>query len=81
MKSNQTHKWTGWAFAQTDDEEEWNGPCDTREAAIEEAWDYYGEVESIAVARCRDVLPTDVDADEDWDFIVSERRETVMAES
>ena len=64
-------KQIGWAFAQSDDEENWNGPCDTREAAIEEAWDYYGDEQSIAVAPC---YPSD---DEDFDFVVHEDRETI----
>lgn len=64
----------GWAFAQADDEEDWTGPCDTREAAIEEAWDYYGDEQSIAVAPCYKPGPDD---DDDWDFVVRGHRETI----
>lgn len=64
----------GWAFAQADDEENWTGPCETREAAIEEAWDYYGDEQSIAVAPCYKPGPDD---DDDWDFVVRGHRETI----
>lgn len=66
--------WLGWAFAQSDDDEDWTGPCDTREAAIEEAFDYYGDEQSIAVAPCYKPGPDD---DDDWDFVVRGRRETI----
>lgn len=81
MKTMKT-KQIGWAFAQADDEEDWQGPCDTREAAIEEAWDYYGDEGSIAVAPCYEPGPNESGPDgEKWDFVVRGNRETIEPDS
>lgn len=70
-------KQLGWAFARDKDAEDWHGIHPTRDTAIAAAWDYYGDVESIAVAPCHEPPP---DAgEEEWDFAVSDRRETIQA--
>jgi hypothetical protein len=68
----------GWAFAETEDEEQWTGPFDTREDAIVEARNYFGDEDSVAVARC--YVPSQDEAamfDEPIDFIIRGNRETI----
>lgn len=70
----------GWAFAETDDEEQWTGPFDTRQDAIDEAL-IATDWETFCVAKC--FHPTNGEReyfDDDIDFVIRGKIETLNAE-
>ncbi len=74
---------SGWAFASSQDAEQWNGPCPTRQDAIAAALDYYGDEDEpdcpVWISECRPVNETDTDADEEWTFMLTGKLERVTA--
>lgn len=63
----------GWCYASSKDAEIWHGPCKTREEAIAQALDLYGDERDptipVWVSPCRPVKDTDEDAEPSWTFM------------
>lgn len=63
----------GWAHARRRDDEDWNGPFETREEAIADGRDYYGS-ERFFIALTRPIRPGDEPpAGEDWTFVIDDK--------
>ncbi len=72
-----------WAYAYTEDTEDWRGPCATREDAIAEALDMFGGEDKedgyVYISKCRPVKDTDEDIQDDWTFVVTGGVEKISA--
>jgi len=72
-----------WAFAGSQDAEQWSGPCASRQEAIASALDCYGAEDQpdlpVWISECRPVKDSDEAADEEWTFILTGAMERVTA--
>lgn len=69
-----------WAFANHPNSEHWQGPHETKEVAIAEALNHFGDPDDHhkpCVAECRPIGPDDEDVEEHWAFLVVGKPELV----